>query len=119
LTLHPNLIVRLLEPGTKLVIDVGSRPHADVMDVPARTKRFVLDDSPTLDGPAKRETGNEVILSRRQTREAHTGHTDQTRLLRKNLNVPERMKHPDVPSGEPHGSWIGASEECVQGKSPA
>jgi hypothetical protein len=114
--LHSNLIVGLLQPGLKFVIDVVSGPYTHKVRVPLSTKRLVLDDASTTHDSAKRETRHEVILPRCQAGKANTRHTNETRLLRKNLHVAERAEQPDEPACQPQGAWIRSLEERFDGE---
>ena len=101
----------LLKPGAKLSIDIVGGPDADEVCMPMKFVRLVLDHARAADGSTQCEIRDEVILARCQAREADSGHTDETRLLWKDLNVAKRSKHPDEPPGEFQDVGIRAREE--------
>jgi hypothetical protein len=62
----------------------------------------------------KREAGDEMVLSRRQSGEADACYADETRLLRNDLHVAKRAQHPDESFREAENRRIGAPEEVFQ-----
>ena len=84
-----------LQPRAQLVVHVRDRPYWDEMSTPAGPERLLSDDAGVLQGSTERKTRNKVILSRREPGKAYACDTHKTGLLRKDLNVSERPKHPD------------------------
>jgi len=62
----------------------------------------------------ERKARNEVILARRQPREADACNANEARFLRKDLDVAERAQGLDESSGEIEDRWIGAGEERLE-----
>jgi hypothetical protein len=55
-----------------------------------------LDDTRALQPALKRESGPEAILTRVKSGESHARHTDESRFLRKYLNIAQRVQQVHV-----------------------
>jgi hypothetical protein len=62
----------------------------------------------------ERETGDEVILARREPGKADPGDADEACFLRNDLNVAERAQDVDKLPGDADDRWIRASEESFE-----
>jgi hypothetical protein len=112
--LYTHRIVGLLKPGFQLVIEVVDGPDRHEVSAPLRTI-VLLSSHPWAFQPSmERETRNEMILARREPREADASNADESRFLRNDLDVAESTQDVDESQGEVDDRWIGASKKGLE-----
>src|SRR5437867_1396146 len=101
ISLHPDNIVRLLEPRAQFVVEIRGRPDRHEVRSPPRAVVLRPGDSRGLHPPVECEARDEMILPRREPGEAHACDTDEARLLRDDLHVTKGAKHANESLREP------------------
>src|SRR5262245_39986928 len=112
--LHANDVVRFLQPGAQLVVQIGGRCDADVVSAPARAVVDCSDNSTVREPAMEGETSEEVVLARRETGEANTRDGDKAGLLREHLDVAERFEQRHVVARGGEDPRRGSGEEGLQ-----
>jgi len=81
ITLHTHRIVRLLEPGAQVRIEVAGRSNRYEVPPPPWTVVNCLNNARTVQPASEGEAGSEAIFQRIQAGEPDPGYTDEPSLL--------------------------------------
>jgi hypothetical protein len=117
--LHADDVVRFLQPGTQLGIEIRGRRDAHVMSAPARTVVDRPDNACVREPAVQGEAGKKVTPARIQAGEADAGDGDEAGFLREYLHVAERFEERHVLARGAEDARRRTGEQCLQRESAA
>src|SRR5262249_32464527 len=112
--LNANHVVRFLQPGAQLVVQIGGRCDADVVSAPAGAVVDCFDNSTAREPAMECETGEEMVLARIETGETDARDGNEAGLLREHLDVAERFEQRHVLARGREDPRRGTREEGLQ-----
>ena len=87
--LHPNHVVRFLQPVAQLIVQIDVRRDPDVVTAPARAVIDSLGNSMMLQPAMEGEAGQEVLFARVEAGKSDARDSDETGFLGEDLDVAE------------------------------
>jgi hypothetical protein len=111
--------VRLLQPRTKLIVEIVRRSNSDEVAPPSRSVIDRPHDSRALHPPTEREGGDEVILTGRESGKPYARNANEARFLRDDLDVAEAAQHADESSSDGEYRRIGTTKERLEREAAA